>query len=549
MNNQLRYKKIFPLLLSGVSGLFFWLAWPDMPLTFLLFFIFVPVFAIRQNLIDRKVEKVGRKFFGWAYLTVLLWNITTTWWVGYATAVGAGAMLLTNSLLMTLPLMGYHFVRKRMPAFFSYLSFVIFWLTFENIHLNWGLSWPWLNLGNGFADYYKWIQWYSVTGVGGGTLWILLLNIAFYQILFQFDAIYKGIFRWLSLSYLTLFGIGLPVGISYWMYNTYTEQGEEVEFVVMQPNIDPYTEKFANTEHFIPFAEQLNRFITLSEEKITDSTAFLLWPESALDKLFLQKDFNNYSEGRRIFQFKKSHPDLNLLTGLTTYVRYEQAKEKPTVTARFRKDVGYYDVYNAGLFVSDQMKESFYHKSKLVPGVEATPYPWLFDFLTQTVFNMGGTTGNYGVQKERTVFYSKDSIGIAPSICYESIYGDFMASYVRNGANFITIITNDGWWKDTPGHRQHLDYARLRAIENRRSVARSANTGTSAFINQRGDVSQPTKYWTQAVIKEKLHANKALTFYTKNGDYIGRTAQWLAIFFLLSAFVKGKTKGLIDEEL
>src|SRR5207247_2436074 len=109
--------------------------------------------------------------------------------------------------------------------------------------------------------------------------------------------------------------------------------------------------------------------------------------------------------------------------------------------------------------------------------------------------DLGGTSGSLGMQKERTVFKTQSTINnpqsaifIAPAICYESIYGDFLSAYIRNGAEFIAVITNDGWWGDTPGYIQHENYARLAAIEFRRDIARSANTGISCFINQKGDI-------------------------------------------------------------
>ncbi len=154
--------------------------------------------------------------------------------------------------------------------------------------------------------------------------------------------------------------------------------------------------------------------------------------------------------------------------------------------------------------------------------MEILPYPEMFGFLTQLIFDLGGTSGGYGRQKERTVFRHEQDIRLAPAICYESIYGEFMTEYVRAGAQFITIITNDGWWGNTPGHRQHLAFSSLRAIETRRCIARSANTGISAFVDQRGDIRQATKYWEQTAIRARLPANDEVTFYVRYGDVIGR---------------------------
>ena len=108
-----------------------------------------------------------------------------------------------------------------------------------------------------------------------------------------------------------------------------------------------------------------------------------------------------------------------------------------------------------------------------------------------------------------------------------------MLDYVRAGADLLTIITNDGWWKDTPGYHQHLAYASLRAIETRRTIARSANTGISAFIDPLGNITQPTSWWQPAVIQQELSLYKGITFYTIYGNYIGRLAAFIAaiLFF------------------
>ena len=126
-----------------------------------------------------------------------------------------------------------------------------------------------------------------------------------------------------------------------------------------------------------------------------------------------------------------------------------------------------------------------------------------------------------------------DGTKIAPVICYESVFGEYITSYVQKGAQLIFIITNDGWWKNTPGYKQHMSFARLRAVETRRSIARSANTGISCYINQRGDVMQPTKWWVEASVKGKLNINSTITFYVKYGDYIARISLFSSILLLM----------------
>lgn len=470
------------------------------------------------------------------YLTLIIWNVSTTWWVWLASPAGAVAMLILNSLLMSIPFMLFRLTKRSAGTNWAFFALPLFWISFEYIHLNWEISWPWLTLGNGFAMQPWLVQWYEYTGVFGGTAWIWAGNILIYYLIFlRTGSVSK--WSWFHVAFLF---IVLPAW-SLIIYNTHKERGEAVEIAIMQPNIDPYTEKFIGTENFIPFEQQLERFIELSKGVIGPNTAFMAWPESALDYQMEESKHASYEVMKSILEFKSQYPDLALLTGLVTYAKFE-SKEQASAAVRYQKDFGYYEMYNTGLFLNEASEAKFYHKSKLVPGVETMPYPKILNFVSELLFSLGGTSGGYAKQSERTVFYNNQGIGIAPSICYESIYGEFMAEYVRNGAHFIVIITNDGWWSNTPGYKQHLHYASLRAIETRRSIARSANTGISAFFNQRGDIIQQTEFWVQDARKEQLMANTERTFYVRYGDYIARTCLWLAGFVLLSALVKKRIR-------
>ena len=206
--------------------------------------------------------------------------------------------------------------------------------------------------------------------------------------------------------------------------------------------------------------------------------------------------------------------------------------EHATSTARHR-DGMIYDMYNTALFLGRSGEPKVYHKSILVVGVEKMPFLKYLGFLGDLVINIGGTSSSLGVQNEPTNFIANDGLQVAPVICYESVFGSYVAKYVQKGAGLIFIITNDGWWKNTPGYKQHFAFSRLRAIETRRSIARSANTGISCFINQRGDVLQSTDWWQEEVIQGTLNVNTKLTFYVKYGDYIARISMFVAVLILL----------------
>ena len=185
------------------------------------------------------------------------------------------------------------------------------------------------------------------------------------------------------------------------------------------------------------------------------------------------------------------------------------------------------------------------HKSKLVLGVEKIPFSRWIPWLEELSIKNGGTSGTLGIEKEPKNYITK-TCTFGPCICYESIYGEFIAKQCKKGNEALFIITNDGWWGDTPGYKQHASFARLRAIENRRSIARSANTGISCFINQRGDVSQATKWWVPTAINGVINKNRKTTFYTENGDLIGETLAIMSVLLLGFGLFK-KTKKLIGK--
>ena len=196
-----------------------------------------------------------------------------------------------------------------------------------------------------------------------------------------------------------------------------------------------------------------------------------------------------------------------------------------------------YDSFNAAVHLSHDEKPAFYHKSKLVVGAENNPFQTMFGETFGT-FIFKDLMGSLGRQDTRDVFENKNGIKIAPAICWESVFGEFMGGFVKEGATILTVITNDGWWADSAGPRQHLAFSSLRALENRRSLARAANTGISCFIDQRGKIIKQSKYGERIALRHSLHTNEEITFYTKYGDYLGDLAMFVAFFIALASLVR-----------
>lgn len=488
------------------------------PLTGLIFIAWVPLLKIAD------LEPSRRRFFAFAYLSVFIWNAATTWWIWNSTAAGAIGAIVANSFIMCVPLWGFHLFKYRWGHTTGLAAFVVFWLSFEYIHLNWQLSWPWLTLGNVFATHPNWVQWYEYTGTTGGSLWILLVNVLLLSCLDSFKITPR---RWIGALAGAAVCLLAPVAWSYLLLNTTTmSTGSGANVVVVQPNIDPYNEKFTpgSTE------QQIEKLIHLSEQHMDSNTQLVIWPETAVPVGVWQHEIQSDPHFAPIFAFANRHSGTTLLTGIEMYKFY--GGEKSTITARKLNDDNYFDAFNAAVAISAHRPLQFYGKSRLVPGVETLP---TFLMWLGSVFeHFGGTTGGYGKDEHATVFTTtQDNYIAAPIICYESIYGEYVAEYVQRGANLLCIITNDGWWANTPGHRQHLSYARLRAIETRKWVARSANTGISAIIDPLGNL-KTTRGWDEmAAIKFSVPAVEGQTFFVRWGDWLSKVALVLMIVLVL----------------
>src|SRR5690606_8283939 len=308
-----------------------------------------------------------------------------------------------------------------------------FWLGYEFLHQWWDLAFPWMTLGNGFANFHQLVQWYSFTGVFGGTVWIWAVNLFVFMFIWQKREKIE-VFPSKKLMIAITATLALPIVASIIQYNTYVERTNPSEVVVVQPNIDPY-----GKIGLIPPAQQLTTLLELSERVAKPNTEFFLWPETALSSergAIDEEQFRAHPAYERVIDFLNRYKNGNVLSGIESYQIYNYAK---TPTARDYGNGVFLDPFNAAVLIHQSSKLQFYHKSKLVPGVEQLPFGETLSFMKPLFAQFGGPTGGYGSQEEPSVFYSQSGIGAAPVICYESIWGDYVADYIRKGAQFIAI--------------------------------------------------------------------------------------------------------------
>jgi apolipoprotein N-acyltransferase len=518
------------LLLSLCSGILMVLSFPYTgSVTALVFIAWIPLLLVERSIYQNRYRSA--KLFIHAYITFFVYNLGTTWWIWNASPGGAILAFVLNSLLMTIPLFLFHVSKKKLGATFGFLCFSAYWIGFEYLHYHWELSWPWLNLGNCFSITPTWIQWYSYTGVLGGTLWILLVNYLGYvfvsNVLIKKQSLSSNV---KTITYWAI-SIAVPIMISLFLYTNYqeaTHKNQLLNVTVLQPNIDPYNEKFTSS-----LDSQLEKLCDLADRYKDSSTDMIIGPETAISSSFFEEDLSHLAFYSYLKKRKEKWGHAGLYTGASTFRFFENKHSR--ASRKLPDGPGYYESYNSSLLIDEDNTHSFLHKSKLVLGVEKLPFSDWLPILETLSINNGGTSGTLGVEKEPKVM-SSHNVTFAPLICYESIYGAFNAEQCRKGAQAIFIITNDGWWGDTPGYKQHKSFACLRAIENRKFVARSANTGTSCFINDLGETTQQTAWWKMTGIKQQIQLNNQLTFYTQHGDLLGKISLLILICLLIVFF-------------
>ena len=459
-----RFQRIYHVVLSG---LLLSIPWLFSQTGLLLLFAFVPLLRLEQSIHRSGSGNGTRLVFLYSSLTFIIWNTLTTWWIGYAAVGAAIAAVLVNTFLMAGIFVLFHFTKKKIKSF-SYLIFMAFWIGFEYLYFRTEISWPWLTLGNGLANDIHLIQWYEYTGVLGGTCWILLSNTLIFKLLYpDYPVMVKKLITNIAM-------IIIPVLISLAIYynpektgkcpepgnhehtgKPLEKNGGLVKVSIIQPNLDPY----ATPPHALNEEEKMRLFQSFADTLSSHIPHIIALPEVYFDAEVWENDIHHHSFTKRFRRYIQNNPNNSVLTGIRSYRAYFQDQPKSN-TAKYSEGLGHhYDVYNTAYYIAKNQDVQIRHKSRLVLGVEKVPYPDKLKFLGRLSARLGGISGSNGVDRH-PVLFSLDSAQFGALICYESVYGNYVRQFVKKGAQLLFVITNDGWWNNTPGHRQHLSYSR-----------------------------------------------------------------------------------------
>lgn len=516
--------------MASVSAIILGFSFPPFPLGIIACFGFVPFFLL--------VEKIDSftRFFRYSYCLFFLFTLIALYWVGGFThfrdpylMIAGAALFFWQPLFFTIPASIYFWFSKNTQSQYAVFFFPFLWVTFEWLYALGEFAFPWLSIGNTQTYNLEKIQYADITGVYGISFWVLLLNALVFLVVKNIQQNVSKNTKY-SLFGLILFLYVTPSIYSWVAKNSIAilDESRTVSIGIVQPNIDPWM-KWEGMNTVSGRWHQIQSLLKLIRENINENTDIVVLPESAI--LLNLPVFNVEAE-----KTKKIIDSLNvvLISGYAK-VKYYEGDQAPSSSNVLKGSNIRYDSFNSILMMepgSDLIQS--YSKMRLVPFAERIPYADDVPYLIEPL-RWGVGISNWGKGTDSTLFFSRTlQTNFLSMVCYESVFPEFVASFVNKGAEFLIFITNDSWWGNTSGARQHNQFAVLRAVENRRWIIRCANGGISSFIDPFGTMYDKTDMYEKAYIQRAITPFSNKTFYTIHGDIFARIC---AIITLLTFFI------------
>ncbi|MFA5833098.1 MAG: apolipoprotein N-acyltransferase [Bacteroidota bacterium] len=520
-------QKRFLLLLSIATAVILSSSFPPFQFGVLACVGLVPFLILADS-----IDSFGR-FFRYAYFTFFLFSLLSLYWVGGFThgrdpylMIAGVALYFWEPLVLTIPALVYFFIKNRFKSRYSVIFFPFIWISMEWLYALGELAFPWLTLGNSQTYQLEKIQFADITGVYGISLWILIINVLVY---FLVRIVQSGIRK------NTRYYLGVTILAIYILPNVYSVneqtfhniENKKINVGIVQPNVDPWN-KWENVNTFSGRWDQTKRYLQLIGKHFDKNIDLVVLPESAI-----LLNLPSYYEQMQEFQNIIDSLEISVISGYVR-VQYYEAENAPATSSVIKGTNIRYDSFNSIMHVEPNSNiVQTYSKMRLVPFAERIPYANKVPFLIEPL-RWGVGISNWGLAKDSTIFESKKfNAKFLAMVCYESIFPEFVAQFVNKGSEFLVFTTNDSWWGNTSGARQHNQYSILRAVENRRWVVRCANGGISSFVDPMGRMYDQTTMYTEAYIHHKIEPLQTKTFYSQHGDWLARICASITAFIFL----------------
>jgi apolipoprotein N-acyltransferase len=525
-------KRWHRVLLAIASGVLLGLSFPPFHLGVLAAAGLVPLLVSLQGLSGIRAP------LRYVYLAMVVFHaITINWTGGYAHGndpymmIAGSVTILIHPFFYYLPMGVYLLVRRHLGENRALFFLPFLWVGYEYSHALSEWSFPWLTLGNSQTYDLARIQFIEYTGVWGLSFWIVTLNVLVFMLLFRIITDVRNSWR---RSTKILAGASLVLAFAPLVHGlillssagdgvVQATDAQGMNIGIVQSNVDPWDKWKANG--FETHALYMDLTKRLVDSVGAPKPDIVLWPETAapLDILGPQNAPVLLSLRDHLSSWQTG-----LLTGLPHKTMYPDSATAPRSARKDKVSGARYDWFNAATFIgSGKQTPQWYGKMKMVPFAERVPYADVFQAFDFLRWDVG--IGGWQIGPDTTVFHDeRTGARFSTIICYESTYPGFVAEFVRRGAEFMTLITIDSWWDHMSGAYQHQQIAVLRAVENRRWIARCAVGGISSYIDPFGRAHGSTELFTQRLLSSRIRRNTDMTFYTQHGDLLGELCLWLS---------------------
>ncbi len=502
-----------------LSGILMGVAFPPFPfpLTLFLFVGLIPYLYVIQK--KKTLAEINRA----SYLTFFIFSIITIYWVGSwqkesdpFLMIAGGTLLFFEPILFLIPSTLFYLARKSFSENIALLLFPFFWACYEYLFMLTDISFPWLTLGHGLAEFVPFIQIADIVGAVGLSIIVIYLNIFLFKSFISFKKSYKKFKINLSIAVLLF---ALVLGYGFYRIESFHISQKKIRVGLIQPNLDPW-DKWNITN----LNKLIRSYIDLSKEAVNKGARLIIWPETALPVFLTDGSHNAELDSIYYFLIKNN---VYLMTGMPDIKYYYPGEKIPENVKNNKIGNTYYATYNGILLLSPNSRYiQHYGKMKLVPFGEKVPFvnqlPFLGKLINWSVgissWNVGRDTVNFEIPnltESDNSSQTKDSISINGLVCYESVFPYFVTNFVQRGAKLIAVVTNDSWYGKSSGPYQHKEISVLRAVENRRTVIRAANGGISCIINPLGETDLESKLFVKDVLVGDAYLESSKTFFTK----------------------------------
>ncbi|HMV99458.1 MAG TPA: apolipoprotein N-acyltransferase [Acidobacteriota bacterium] len=521
-----------------LSGLLFSLSYPSYP--WVRFELLAWVCLVPMLLALRSVTSF-RVMFALAWVTMFVGCLQTMMWCMWANPWLIGGFVVVATFILAAPFAVFGVIQKRLNRRVALWTLPVVWTASDWIHHS--LDGTFGGLGFGVTQHkLTWlIQFIDVTGVWGLTFWLVLMNVAITVAIEEFQARRQSagepVARQYLIRRLALTGGGLllvPLLYSAWVFSQperFSNHGQ-LSVMLVQPNVNPWVRLTPELA-----AQVIGQTVIATNSALKVSRPDLIvWPEVAVPSVLLQNQSDREFLSRQVRRW-----NVPLVTG--TLDMPSQSPSSSASKSNLRL------VWNSSVMVSPERNASGqvigttlsapYHKQKLMPFFERVPLVQWFPSLER--FTSHPATANRLIPGRTTSTFSfqtttQQTVTVGAPVCYEHFYPQLMADFVRNGANLLVLLSNDGWFAKTHGEYQIAAFTELRAIETRRAIARCANTGITCLIDPYGRTYQALPWWQEDVLIGTVPLSTRLSVYVRYPDVFPKMCVWLTLAVVLGAF-------------